>query len=54
MTAEPDDELKLCNHVNKRVLHIHYAENKVQHKIKNQQDFKEISPETIFFLDKSP
>ena len=38
-TAEPDSELKLRNRVTKRVLHVHYIENKVQYMIKNQQDF---------------
>ena len=50
MSAEPDNELKLLNRVNKRVLHIHYIENKVQYMIKNQQDLKKDRLKPFSFL----
>ena len=41
--AEPDNELKLHNCVNKRLLHIHYIEKKVQYMIKNNKIFNKIA-----------
>ena len=54
MIAEPDNELKLRNRVNKPVLHIHYIENEVQSVIKNQQDNQKYRLKPFSFLTNLP